>query len=142
MSSSARAEQLGCYVLPGGPSDPRPAVAQARAAEDLGLGTVFIGERYSTKDLPSLAGALSQTTSRVRIAGGVTHIGTRHPMVLGSMGQTLQALTEGRFVLGFGRGTAGRWHAYGVTPPTDEMLVDTAHLLRSEERRVGKECRL
>jgi len=121
---------LGCYVLPGGPSDPRPAVAEAQAAEALGLGTVFIGERYATKDLPSLAGALSQTTQRVRIAGGVTHIGTRHPMVLGSMGQTLQALTEGRFVLGFGRGTTSRWQAYGIAPPTDDMLTDIAHLLR------------
>ncbi len=130
MTKPRRAERLGCYVLPGGPADPTPVVAEAQAAEDLGLGTVFIGERYSTKDLPSLAGALSQTTRGVRIAGGVTHIGTRHPMVLGSMGQTLQALSGGRFVLGLGRGTTSRWRAYGITPPTDEMITDTVHILR------------
>jgi 5,10-methylenetetrahydromethanopterin reductase len=124
------AAALGCYVLPGGVSDPNPAITQARAAEALGLGTVFVGERYSTKDLPSLAGALSQVTRRVRVAAGVTHVGTRHPMVLASMGQTLQALTGGRFVLGFGRGTAARWHAYGIDPPTEQTLVDTANLLR------------
>lgn len=128
--TSTAAARLGCYVLPGGPTDPTPVVDQARVAEELGLGTVFIGERYATKDLPSIAGALSQTTTRLRIAGGVTHVGTRHPMVLASMGQTLQALTGGRFVLGFGRGAASRWQAYGVIAPTDEMLVDVADLLR------------
>ena len=48
---------LGSYVVPGGVSDPRPVVEQARSAEALGLGTAWIGERYDTKDLPSLAGA-------------------------------------------------------------------------------------
>jgi 5,10-methylenetetrahydromethanopterin reductase len=126
----APAAALGCYVLPGGVTDPTPVIHQAQAAEELGLGTVFVGERYSTKDLPSIAGALSQSTSRVRVAAGVTHIGTRHPIVLASMGQTLQALTNGRFVLGLGRGTTSRWRAYGIAPPTEDMLADTARLLR------------
>lgn len=128
--TTGAAAALGAYVLPGGPLDPTPVVAQARAAEALGLGTVFIGERYATKDLPSLAGALSQTTSRIRIAAGVTHVGTRHPMVLASMGQTLQALSGERFVLGFGRGTASRWRTYGIPPTTNAMLADTADILR------------
>ena len=121
---------LGAYVLPGGPTDPSPIIEQARAAEDLELGTVFVGERYATKDLPSLLGALTQTTSTVRLGAAITHIGTRHPMVLASMGQTLQALSGGRFVLGLGRGAAARWRSYGVTPPTIEMLADTADILR------------
>jgi probable F420-dependent oxidoreductase len=127
---TSAASRLGCYVLPGGVRDPRPAIEQAATAERLGLGTVFVGERYDTKDLPSLVGALSQTTSRVRLAGAVTHIGTRHPMVLASIGQTLQALTGGRFVLGFGRGSPGRWHSYGIPVPTTRMLEDTASVLR------------
>ena len=130
LASSPASSKLGCYVLPGGVRDPRPAIDQATTAERLGLGTVFIGERYDTKDLPSLVGALSQTTSRVRLAGAVTHIGTRHPMALASMGQTLQMLTAGRFVLGFGRGSPGRWRAYGLPVPTTRMLEDTASVLR------------
>ena len=47
---------LGGYVLPGGVSDPRPAIEQARHAEAGGLGTVWIGERYDTKDLPRSPG--------------------------------------------------------------------------------------
>lgn len=121
---------LGCYVLPGGIDDPREGLAQARAAERLGLDAVWIGERYDTKDLPSLAGAIGQITSRVRIGAAVTHTGLRHPMVLASMGQTLQSLTGGRFVLGLGRSASWRWDSYGVPAPTLRSLADTADILR------------
>ena len=90
------AHRLGAYVLPGGVADPSRVVEQARAIEASGLGTVWIGERYDTKDLPSLAGALTQTTVSVRIGAAVTHTQLRHPMVLASMGQTLQALESAR----------------------------------------------
>ncbi len=121
---------LGSYVLPGGVPDPRPGLAQARNAEAAGLGTVWIGERYDTKDLPSLAGALSQVTSRVSIGAGVTHTGLRHPMVLASMGQTLQALSGGRFLLGIGRSAMWRWRNYGAPAPILASLGDTADILR------------
>ena len=111
---------LGGYVLPGGVTDPTAVFAQAAAAEALGMGTVWVGERYDTKDLPSLAGALSQTTRRIRLGAAVTHTGLRHPMVLASMGQTLQALSGGRFALGFGRSAAWRWQNYGA--PTELSL--------------------
>ncbi len=123
-------DRLGGYVLPGGPTDVRPVIDQARALEEAGLGSIYVGERYATKDLPTLAGALTQATSRARIVAAITHIGTRHPMVLASMGQTLQALSGERFTLGFGRGSAGRWTSYGITPPTSQMLEDIAGILR------------
>ncbi len=69
-------------------------------------------------------------TRRVTIAAGVTHPGLRHPMVLASMGQTLQAITGGRFVLGLGRSAMWRWNAYGVPSPTLLSLADTADILR------------
>lgn len=124
------AECLGAYVLPGGVTDPTAVVGQAHAAEALGLGTVWIGERYDTKDLPSLAGALTQVTTRVRIGAGITHTGLRHPMVLASMGQTLQALSGGRFALGLGRSASWRWTNYGAPEPTLAIMGDTALILR------------
>ena len=51
-------------------------------------------------------------------------------MVLASMGQTMQALTGGRFMLGFGRSAAWRWRAYGVPAPTNASLADSAGILR------------
>jgi len=127
---SGEASSLGCYVLPGGVHDPVPGIAQAQAAERLGFGAVWIGERYDTKDLPSLAGAIGQATARVRIGAAVTSPGLRHPMVLASMGQTLQALTAGRFTLGLGRSAAWRWRMYGVAAPTLASMGDTATILR------------
>jgi probable F420-dependent oxidoreductase len=121
---------LGCYVRPGQIQDPRPGITEAQAAEALGLGTVWISERYDAKDLPALAGAISQVTSRVRIAAGTTHIGTRHPMSIAGMGLTLQALSAGRFVLGFARSSAWRWNAYGIKKPTMRMMEDMADILR------------
>jgi probable F420-dependent oxidoreductase len=128
--SDTDASALGCYVVPGGVHDPRRALDEARTAEALGLGTVWIGERFDTKDLPSLAGAISQVTEQVRIGAAVTVPGVRHPMVMASMGQTLQALTGERFALGLGRSAAWRWRQYGVPAPTLASLGDTAAILR------------
>ncbi len=122
--------RLGAYVLPGAAHDPAAAIEQARATERMGFGTAWIGERYDTKDLGALAGALSQVTSRVQVAAGITHPYLRHPMVLASMGQTLQALTRGRFALGFGRSASWRWAAYGQPSPTLAALADIADILR------------
>ncbi|MGE0385158.1 MAG: TIGR03857 family LLM class F420-dependent oxidoreductase [Gammaproteobacteria bacterium] len=124
------ASVLGAYVLPGGVRDPRPAIGRAKEIEVLGMGTAWIGERFDTKDLPALAGALSQVTSKVEIASGVTPFGLRHPMVLASMGQTLQSLSAGRFALGLGRSARWRWTRYGTPAPTLASMRDTAVILR------------
>jgi 5,10-methylenetetrahydromethanopterin reductase len=121
---------LGAYVLPGRVADPRPAIEQARAAEELGLGTVWLSERWGTKDFAVLAGALSQVTSNAKIAAGITHFGVRHPAVLASMAMTAQGLTGGRLVLGFGRSVARMWKAVGLPPATNRALADSADILR------------
>jgi 5,10-methylenetetrahydromethanopterin reductase len=121
---------LGAYVLPGAAPDPAAGLDQARATERLGLGSVWIGERYDTKDVAALAGAISQVTERVRLGVAVTHPYLRHPMVLASMGQTLQSLTGGRFRLGLGRSAQWRWTAYGAPSPTLAALADAADILR------------
>jgi probable F420-dependent oxidoreductase len=128
--SDSAAHVLGCYVVPGGVPDPRRALDEARTAEKIGLGAVWIGERFDTKDLPSLAGAISQVTERVGIGAAVTVPGVRHPMVLASMGQTLQALSGERFALGLGRSAAWRWRQYGLPAPTLASLGETADILR------------
>lgn len=121
---------IGIYLLPGGVKDPREAIGQAKTAESLGLGTVWIGERFDTKDLPSIAGAVSQTTTSIQIGAAITPMNIRHPMVLASMGQTLQSLSNGRFTLGFGRSADWRWKNYGLTPPTLVSMGDVADILR------------
>jgi probable F420-dependent oxidoreductase len=123
--------RLAAYVLPGAASDPRLAVAQASRAQTNGLDAVWLGERFDTKDFPSVIGALSQTTQNLLLGVGITPMNVRHPVVLASAGQTLQALTGGRFRLGFGKSTAWRWEGYGIAEPTIASMRDVATILRA-----------
>ena len=122
--------QLGAYVLPGRVDDPRPAIEQARAAEALGLGTVWVGERFGTKDAGALAAAIGQSTSSVQIGTAITTFLTRHHLSLASLAMTIQALTGGRFRLGVGRSVAPLWRSLGLPNMTNEILVDSADIVR------------
>jgi len=122
--------QLGAYLLPGRVRDPGPAVGQARSAEHLGLGTVWLSERWGTKDFSVLLGAVSQATTRTKVAAGITHFLVRHPVVLASTAMTLQSLTGGRFILGVGRSVGPMWKAVGLPQMTNAVLVDSADILR------------
>ncbi len=97
------ADVLHSYILPGRAADARVGIAQAQAGERLGLHGIFLSERWDTKELGAVMGALSQATQRVQLVAGMTHFGTRHPLVQAGMAATLQTLIGGRFVLGFGR---------------------------------------
>jgi 5,10-methylenetetrahydromethanopterin reductase len=122
-------QRLGAYLLPGRVDDPRPAIAQARAAEELGFRSVWVSERWATKELGVLCGALSQVTTYPRIAVGATHLTTRHPVTLAGLAMTMQLLSDGRFVLGVVR-SAGMLRSVGIPVPTTEAIKDYATILR------------
>ncbi len=131
LQASQALPDLGAYVLPGRVGDPRPAIAQARLIEELGLGTVWLGERYGTKDLGVIGGALSQSTHNVRFASAISHFAFRHPLSLASMAMTLQAMSNGRFTFGVGRSVAPMWKAVGLPAMTNQVLLDFAGMFRS-----------
>src|SRR5277367_77206 len=122
---------LGAYALPGRVTDPRPGLEQAVTGEALGLGSIWVAERWEKKEIAATLGAISQRTSRVKLVAGMTHFGTRHPIVLAGMGSTLQALSGGRFVLGFGRSVAFVWKNLGVPVPVSAAMADYAQILRA-----------
>lgn len=123
---------LGCYVLPGRVPDSRPAVTQAVIAEEIGLGTVWLSEKWGTKDPGAILGAISATTTNIRIGLGTTNFLTRHPLTLASMGLTLQSLSDGRLLFGVGRGevVGTRWSDAGLPVQTNVMLRDHASITR------------
>jgi probable F420-dependent oxidoreductase len=121
---------LGAYVLPGRVTDPGAVIGQARAAQRLGLQTVWLSERWGTKDLGLIAGAVSQVTSTVQIASGITHLQSRHPALLASLAMTAQALSGGRFVLGVGRSVDAMWAAVGLPRSTNASIVDHVDIFR------------
>ena len=121
---------LGAYTLPGRVADPSAAIAQAAAAQWLGLRTLWLSERWGTKDLGVLAGAISQVTTTIRIASGITHFQSRHPAVLASLAMTAQALSGGRMIIGVGRSVDAMWTAVGLPPSTNASLSDHADIFR------------
>ncbi|MCW2546500.1 MAG: putative Coenzyme F420-dependent N(10)-methylenetetrahydromethanopterin reductase [Mycobacterium sp.] len=123
-------QRLGAYALPGRVKDPRLAIGQATTAEHLGLGTIWLSERWGTKDLGVLAGAIGHATKQIKFASGISHFQTRHPAILASMAMTAQALSEGRVVLGFGRSVGPMWKAVGLPEATNQVLVDSADMFR------------
>jgi len=120
----------GSYILPGKVSSPLAGIDEAKNAERIGLDSVWIGERWETKETAALAGALSQATNRVKIVSGVTHFVTRHPMVLAGMCSTLQMLSHGRFALGIGRSWDKRWENMGLPRQTLSSMKDYVCILK------------
>jgi 5,10-methylenetetrahydromethanopterin reductase len=127
---SRSARSLGVYVLPGRVSDPTTAITQAVEAERLGLGTVWISERYGTKDLGILTGAIAASTRNVGIASGIAHFNFRHPLVMAGMAMTAQAVSHGRFTLGVGRSVGPAWKAAGLPDMTSRVLIDSLQIFR------------
>ena len=123
-------EELGCYLLAGAPRSPRDLIDEVLGAEELGLGTAFISERFNIKEAATLSGAAGSASSRIQIATAATNHNTRHPMVTASYATTMHRLTGGRFMLGLGRGIKPMFDAFGIPQITTAQLEDFASLMR------------
>jgi len=130
MAAPNTLDELGYYLLAGGPSDPSVVLEEARQGEELGLGTAFLSERFSIKELGALSGAACAVTSTMRIALATTNHNLRHPIVFASWATTLHRLSGGRFMPGIGRGIAPLQQAYGIPPITTAQMEDFVGLMR------------
>ncbi len=122
---------LNAYVLPGRAADPRDAIKQAQTAERIGLGGVFASERFESKESGVMMGALSQTTEQIKLAVGLTHFSTRHPLVLAGIGSTMQYMSGNRFMFGFGRSVPAVFRLWGVPSYNNAGMVDYLNILRA-----------
>jgi probable F420-dependent oxidoreductase len=122
--------ELGFYGLAGAPRSPVDLLDECRDGEALGFGTVFLSERFNIKEIATISGAAGAVTEQLRIATGVTNHNTRHPIVTASYATTMHRLTNGRFVLGLGRGMDRMFDAFGLPRITTAQLEDFAGLMR------------
>jgi len=122
--------ELGFYVLAGQPGSTRDALQEVRDGDRLGLGAVFVSERYNKKEAGALTGAVGAVSERLRVVTAATNHNTRHLMVTAGFARTMQSLTGGRFTLGLGRGIPALQDAYGIPRITSAELEDVAQLLR------------
>ncbi len=127
---SPRFPELGFYGLAGAPKSPADLIDECRDGEALGLGTVFLSERFNIKEIATISGVAGAVTDSMRIATGVTNHNTRHPIVTASYATTMHRLTGGRFVLGLGRGMDRMFDAFGLPRITTAQMEDFAGLMR------------
>lgn len=122
--------ELGFYMLAGHSDSPRDVVTEIKDAENLGLGSAFVSERFNTKDATTISGAAGAVSETLGIATGATNHNTRHPMVTATFGMTMHRLTHGRFCLGLGRGFNNMFKAMGLKPITGKQMEDAADIFR------------
>ena len=79
----------------------KESAAQVAAFEKAGLDIVWVAEAYGF-DAPSFMGYLAATTERVTIAAGILPIYTRTPTLLAMTAAGIDAMTDGRCILGLG----------------------------------------
>jgi probable F420-dependent oxidoreductase len=122
--------ELGFYTLAGAPRSARDLIDEVTAGEQMGLGSVFVSERFNIKEAATLCGAVGAVSSTIGIATATTNHNTRHPMVTASHAMTMHSLTGGRFSLGLGRGIERAQKAYGLDPITTAQMEDFVGLMR------------
>lgn len=123
--------ELSCYLLPGHTTTPVDAIEEAKQAESLGLGRVWLSERFDVKDAGVICAAALSTTKNLRVATAATNIHTRHPLVLATMCSSLHYLSGGRFELGLARGVAIRNQLMGLDGVSNDQMVEGIDILRT-----------
>ena len=128
------------------PPSVEPLMAMAEAAEQAGLDSVWVGDSLTAKPrlepLTTLA-AIAMRTRRVRLGTAVLLAALRHPVALAQTAATVDAISQGRLILGAGVGGAfnaaqrQEWHNAGVDPARrasrfEEVVEITNRLTQGE----------
>jgi 5,10-methylenetetrahydromethanopterin reductase len=102
----------------------------ARLIEELAFGTLwYADERFYREPYVGLA-ACALATERLKLGTGVTDPFTRHPALTAAAIASLDELSHGRAVLGFGSGISG-YHNLGITLGRPaKRLREAIHILR------------
>ena len=128
--SSGRLTELGFYGLAGQPASSRDLVDEVRLGEQLGLGSVFLSERFDKKEIGVLSGVAGAVSEDLTVVTAATNHNTRHPMITAGLARTMQSLTGGRFVLGLGRGIPIIQDTYGIPRITTAAIEDFVGILK------------
>ncbi|MGH9047900.1 MAG: LLM class flavin-dependent oxidoreductase, partial [Acidimicrobiales bacterium] len=107
-------------------------------AERLGADSVWVPEMWGYDAFTPLA-YLAARTERIRLGTGIAQLGARSPAMLAMSAMSMQAISDGRFVLGLG--TSGPqviegWHGVRFTSPIamTRETIEIVHKVCSGER--------
>jgi 5,10-methylenetetrahydromethanopterin reductase len=122
-------DRFGTYILPGRVPEPRRGIDEAKEAERIGLGCVWISERYASKEPAVLSGAVSEATSKIRICG-TYYVTMRHPLVTASIANIMQAMSGGRSSIMLARAVPAYLAMMGSPAITFPRLADYISIYR------------
>ncbi len=95
----------------------RRAVEYARYAEAQGLDSCWLHEAYWNRDALTYLVAIAVGTRRLGLGAGCINPYTRHPVLIASSLATLDELSDGRVLMGFGTGYPARLDEQGIPHP-------------------------
>lgn len=128
--------ELGVSLIPGRTPDPAGVLDEVVEAERIGLSAVWIAERFDTKELAVLCGAMAARTQHIRMGFGSLAVGSRNPVYSAATAMTFQSLFGDRLFLGLARGLGAVLLNQGMTVPTMrgyEDYIDILHALFAGE---------
>jgi F420-dependent oxidoreductase-like protein len=128
--------KLAAPVAYGG--NPLDAAAQARELETRGVDLTWVAELYSF-DAVSILGYLAATTERMELMAGILPIYSRTPTLTAMTAAGLDAVSQGRFVLGLGASgpqVIEGWHGVAYDKPLARTreIVDICRRVWRRER--------
>ncbi|MFN3602623.1 MAG: TIGR03857 family LLM class F420-dependent oxidoreductase [Dietzia sp.] len=123
--------ELACYGLAGHSASPADLIVEAARAEELGLGSILLSERFALKDAAVMAGAAVAATTRIGVGTAATNHNTRHPLVTATMATTLHRMSGGRYAFGLGRGIPLLFDIMGLPHVTSAQLEDAVGIYRT-----------
>ncbi|HEY1740044.1 MAG TPA: LLM class flavin-dependent oxidoreductase, partial [Acidimicrobiia bacterium] len=113
------------------------AVGLAQRADSLGYASAWTAEAYGTDAVTPLTWLLAHTT-RIHMGTGIMQMPARTPAMTAMTAATLDAMSQGRFVLGLGASgpqVAEGWHGQPYGKPltrTREYVEIVREILRRE----------
>jgi len=120
--------------------DPRKAAQRAKDLESAGIDMIWVAELYSF-DAISILGYLAAHTERMELGTSIMPIYSRTPTLIAMTAAGLDAVSDGRFVLGLG--TSGPqviegWHGVPFDKPLTRTreIIDICRLVWKRERVV------
>ena len=110
----------------------------AREAERIGVDSVWVAEFWAFDAFTPLA-AIAAVTERLRLATGIAQLGARTPAMLAMTAQGVQAISNGRLILGIG--TSGPqvmegWHGVPFDRPVQRTreTIEIVKMITAGER--------
>ena len=122
-------KRFSTYVLPGRVADPLACIAEARDAREVGLGGVWLSERYANKEPAVLGGLIANAVPGIRYAG-TFYAHMRHPIVMASVANLLQTITGDGFTLVLARASEQFFKGFGTPALTLNYLRDSIGIYR------------